>query len=191
MKNIFKLMGIALLGCSMLVACGNDEEETKIPDGATVKFDGQTYDENAFATKSYSYFANYGAISAALHAGTAMQNIEDFCPGFEMGVASTETGTLTGECNAEGKFPESKIAYCEFYKNTVLKSNDAYYGDFWAKTVNMELKAIDLTALTYTATLNGTMFDAKAAFVDQAGVAAASTAAFEATFGNVTMTAAK
>ena len=30
MKNIFKLMGVALMACSLMVACGSDENEDPV-----------------------------------------------------------------------------------------------------------------------------------------------------------------
>ncbi len=55
MKNIFKVMGIAILACSMMVACGNDEEnegnnnnnggntEPQVEEGFVVTKDGSSW----------------------------------------------------------------------------------------------------------------------------------------------------
>lgn len=186
MKNIFKVMGVALLACSMvMVSCkkDDDKESSNIPDGIKVTFNGTTWNGNINNCASY---------------GTALQfsaaETEGDFPVYDEAIKTTEVGTNHATANTtNGGLDNQTYAWVEYYQRTSLvDGNDNHYGDWWGAEVNTEITAIDLTALTVSAKMNGTMFDAAEAFVPdygQVGVAAATHAPYSATFGNVSLTA--
>lgn len=185
MKNIFKVMGVALLACSMImVSCKKDENSdnggSTIADGINVTFDGTSW---------------VGTVNNSASYGTALQfsakTAENF-PMYDEAIMTVEPGTSTATADAtSGKLTDETYAWVEYYQRTSLKDqNDNYYGDWWGDQVNTEITAVDLTALTASAKMNGTMFDAAEAFVQSygaVGVAAASRANYSATFGNVSL----
>lgn len=195
MKNIFKMMGIALLASSMLfVACNKDEntdennntpQEETIADGVSVTFNGgQAWANNAGS--GVVYFNQSGVLMFNFQAE------EGTYPMFDMVTSKLTSGTETEQCqttgNNQGSFVGGNMQYCEYYERTRLRDqDDNYYGDWWATEVTTDIRAIDLTNLTVTAKLNGTMFDAATAFVDSygaVGFADAPRADFVVTVGN-------
>ena len=183
MKNIFKVMGVALLACSMvMVSCkkDDDKESSNIPDVIKVTFDGTTWNGNINNCASY---------------GTALQfsaaETEGDYPMYDEAIKTTEVGSNHATANTtNGGLDNQTYAWVEYYQETALvDGNDNYYGDWWGAEVNTEITAIDLTALTVSAKMNGTMFSAAEAFVEGEGVAAATHAPYSATFGNVSLQA--
>lgn len=183
MKNIFKVMGVALLACSMvMVSCkkDDDKESSNIPDGIKVTFDGTTWNGNINGCASY---------------GTALQfsaaETEGEFPMYDEAIQTTEVGSNHATANTtNGGLDNQTYAWVEYYQSTYLvDGSNNYYGDWWGAEVNTEITAIDLTALTVSAKMNGTMFSAAEAFVSGVGVAAAPHAPYSATFGNVSLQA--
>lgn len=176
MKNIFKLMGVALLASSMLfVACKKDEntdepntpQEETIADGVSVTFNGgQAWANNAGS--GVVYFNQSGVLMFNFQA-----EANNF-PMFDMVTSKLTSGTETEQCQTtgqqQGSFAGGNMQYCEYYERTRLVDPDTnYYGDWWATEVTTDIRAIDLTNLTVTAKLSGTMFDAATAFVSSYG----------------------
>ena len=186
MKNIFKLMGVALMACSLMVACGKDEPEPtpeeQIADGMNVTFGEDSW---AAGDLQCGYYESYGAI---LFAGS---KVENSMPMFNSIVYATTTGTYTATAGADGFLPDDADIYvCEYYQRTGLTDGTNNYGDWWAAEVTLNIKAVDLTALTVTAVFEGTMLDAAAAYLEeygQTGIPNAPRCAFKATFGNVSL----
>ena len=190
MKNIFKFMGVALLACSMImVSCKKDDEnDNNVAEGINVTFNGNTWTGNVNNCK---YYASYPALQFA-----AAETAESF-PMFDEVIMTAETGNFN-ESATSGNFPQgSTHNYVEYYDETYLTNNQgSYFGDWWALQATTNINSVDLTALTVSATMNGTMFNAAEAFVDDeeqgqeaVGVDAASKAPYSASFGNVKMTA--
>lgn len=188
MKNIFKVMGVALLACSMImVSCKKDEnEDSTVAEGINVTFDGQSW---TAAESSCGYTAAYGGIQF----NGAQVSGEDF-PQFDEFIYATETGSWTEASAAQGlpNFAESAThGWVEYYKEMYITANGYYYGDWWAYDATTEITAVDLTALTASAKMNGTMFDVAEAYIADygaVGAAAATHAPYSATFGNVSLT---
>ena len=198
MKNIFKLMGLALIaGSMMFVACNKPEEEGNgngnstptpepIADGIAVTFNGgQAWTNNA------GYGVIYFNQSEVLEFN--FQETENEYPIFDMVTSKLTTGVETEQCettgNNQGSFAASaNMNYCEYYERTgLVDNNDNHYGDWWATEATTDIRAIDLTNLTITAKINGTMFDAASAFVGNYGAVgfdAAPRADFVVTVGN-------
>ena len=198
MKNIFKIMGIAVLACGMMVACGNKDndednnnnnnnggnnQEQQDPDGVSVEFNGTTWTANYNAN---AYYVQYSAIDFF-----AAKTTTNEYPLFDNCLYSDQVGTSHDVLEDNGslvQFGEDNThAWVEYYEQTTLSDGQSSYGDWWACDATTEIKAIDLTNLTVTAKMNGTMFSAKEAYVDGAGFSGASQAPYKATFKNVTL----
>lgn len=184
MKNIFKLMGLAMMASALFVACGDDEEETDntVAEGIKVTFKNTTWNGNV---NQSAYNADYNLVQFS-----AAEDAEDF-PMFDEGFLSSEAGTVTESAGAQGSFAQgSTHNWVEYYENTALSDGSAYYGDWWAEQATTTITSIDLTALTVSAKMNGTMFDAKTAFVgEEAEGLTPSTprADYSASFGKVSL----
>lgn len=178
MKNIFKLMGLALIaGSMMFVACNKDEntdennnttpQEETIADGVSVTFNGG----QAWANNAGSGVVYFNQSEVLMFNFQAEENTY---PMFDMVTSKLTSGTETEQCQTtgqqQGSFAGGNMQYCEYYERTSLIDQDSNtYGDWWATEVTTDIRAIDLTNLTVTAKLNGTMFDAATAFVGSYG----------------------
>jgi hypothetical protein len=182
MKNIFKVMGVALLACSMImVSCKKDDDKNNnVAEGVNVTFDGQNWTASSIQSVLYS---DYGVID--IYAAQTQGSM----PIFDNAWGSTEVGTVSSTADAQGGLSDGHN-WVEYYEETYLQDNNgAYYGDWWAKQATTEITAIDLTALTVSAKMNGTMFSATEAFIEGIGVEGAATAPYSAECGNIKMTA--
>lgn len=188
MKNIFKFMGIALMACSLtMVSCSKDEENETVAEGINVTFDGESW--TAAASRN-SYVASYDMID--IFAGKT--SIEDFPIFDECIVASTPAGTYNStaaENNGAAAQLDGIHNYVEYYEERALSDGQNSFGDWWAKQATTEITAVDLTALTISAKMNGTMFSAWEAYTQAGGGVGmdnASTVSYSATC-NIKLTA--
>lgn len=204
MKNIFKFMGIALIATSLMVACDKDNNETTdttgtqeetIPDGFKVTFDGTEWTPTS---STVTVSEQYGATLFDLYVEGESNLPEVYGLSYQYGVGSTtstapSTGNYAGylagdENNAFYKFDYYDATY--LYSVSSTTGNTTYYGDWWGKEVTFDIKAFDATALTMTATIDATVFDALAVFVDQSvDYDNADTKTVAITMGNVAITA--
>ena len=196
MTKYFKFLGVALIAMSMaLVSCeepngtnGGDETEQGDPTpdpqpdpdpdpepptaGAgsiAVNFGGETWE--AVTPVGVIYPTNGFLLAVALsdEQGQAYPRA-DVC------VNAAATGTYTDEIDAASRqYTGGVIRYVEYYQNTALTDGTYNYGDWWAKSMTMNITAFDATAMTMSTTVNAVMFDAYAALVDGLGIEAADT----------------
>lgn len=189
MKNIFKIMGLALMACTLTVACGDkNEDTTTVAEGINVTFDGDSW---TAAVNDCAYLSQYGAITFD------GAEVDGQYPKFSEGFYATEVGSVT-ETASNGQFTSTNThAWVEYYEDSYLYDNQGNnYGDWWAEQATTNIVAVDLTALTVSAEMNGTMFDASAAFVPvddntpAPGLTSSTPRAdYSATFGNVSLSA--
>ena len=104
----------------------------------------------------------------------------------ELQLEGADDFTQDWECEVANV--EQLQSYIEYYHRTKLDDGVYYYGDWWAKSVTMNVTAFDATAMTISATVNAVMFDAKSALIDGVGVAAAETKAMTLIANQVAMT---
>ena len=195
MTKYFKLLGVALIATSLaLVSCekpseGNDpgtEQGDPTPDpqpdpdpdpepptaGAgsiAVTFGGESWEAVTAVGALYPTQGLVLAVALSDEQGQAYPRA-DVC------VYADATGTYTDEMDAaSGQYTSGVISYVEYYQNTALTDGTYNYGDWWAKSLSMNITAFDATAMTMSATVNAVMFDAYAALVDQLGIEAADT----------------
>lgn len=198
MTKYFKLLGVALIATSLaLVSCkedpqGNSDPGTENPDPGTnppddpgtggggttpdapagsiaVNFGGETWE--AVTPVGVIYPTNGFLLAVALsdEQGQAYPRA-DVC------VNAAATGTYTDEIDAASRqYTGGVIRYVEYYQNTALTDGTYNYGDWWAKSMTMNITAFDATAMTMSTTVNAVMFDAYAALVDGLGIEAADT----------------
>lgn len=195
MTKYFKLLGVALIAMSLaIVSCekpseGNEldtEQDDPTPDpqpdpdpdpepptaGAgsiAVTFGGESWEAVTAAGIIYPTYGLVLAVALSDEQGQAFPRA-DVC------VYADATGTYTDEVDAaSGQYTSGVISYVEYYQNTALTDGTYNYGDWWAKSLSMNVTAFDATAMTMSATVNAVMFDAYAALVDQLGIEAADT----------------
>ena len=194
MTKYFKLLGVALIAMSMaLVSCEPTDENptddqqqdqtdpgTNPPDdpgtggggGTTpdapagsiaVNFGGESWEA---VTAVGAFYPTQGVVLAVALSDAQGQAY----PRADVCVNAAATGTYTDEMDvASGQYTGGVISYVEYYKETYLTDGTYKYGDWWAKSLNMNVTAFDATAMTMSATVNAVMFDAVASMV-QGGV---------------------
>ena len=193
MKNIFKLMGIALISCSLFAACGDKTPEGEVDDGTLkvdVTFNGTAYNtfNSMVATTGTSGGQNYTLFD--FHP-VAMQNattIEDLLPGLYIMAGGNTAATYTSsEIDAYGYLTGDVIAY-EFWNESLLQDQSGnLYGDWWAQNATVEITKLDLTAKLASFKSNGTLFDAMDALVNGNPISQVAKADMVANVSNVTM----
>ncbi|MBR1549346.1 MAG: hypothetical protein IJ634_01765 [Bacteroidales bacterium] len=173
MKNIFKFMGIALMACSLTVACGDKDNENDNEGGegggnttttsVSVNFNGQN--QGTMNSIQAAYNANYAVCVFDFFA-----EAQTF-PGVEIYLNSSANGQSTATYDVSSmNLTGGDCAICEFYESTSLRDGDGLtYGDWWAAEANSNVTAMDLTNLKASFTVNATMFWALEAYVEEAG----------------------
>ena len=161
-------MGIALLGCSMLVACGNDEEENTTP-SVKVTFGGTEWEPTV--TQIYTAnFENFGVneylIYKTAEALPFMDMVISGQPGdFEHSATQgtnsqggyTYYAWQTGQSTAEMYLPLYSIDY--FESQMVQVAERTYKGDWQPVSAKLKVTAYDPNTLTATFNLTATMYD--------------------------------
>ena len=179
MTKYFKLLGVALIAMSMaLVSCeepteGNDPG-TENPDPGTGGGGGGTPDVAAgtmttvfgeqtttFTQPMGIYYANYGAVQIAAINGESL-------PMIDFAIMGDVAGTYQGELVQDLGFGE-QVAWCYYYDAKAWNLDGEQVGDWWAKTVTVNVTAIDLTALTVSANVNAVMFELESIMVPGEG----------------------
>lgn len=174
MKNIFKFMGIALMACSLTVACGDKDNESDDPqnpinpenpiaDGVSVTFNGESWTPGDIQTVNHA--GQNGTLLIADYFATA----DSYFPGFEMYTYQQAVGSETSTAASTGALSsQSGPVICEYYQEMILRDqNGSAYGDWWAKSITCNIAAFDLSAMKTSFTVAAEMFSAADAFVDQ------------------------
>ena len=149
-----------------------------------VTFNNAVWDANAFQAR---YFESQGAWD--VFAGK--ENMQEFpiadCAAFADAIGTYSDATTDGQ-----NYQNQVIAFIEYYDDSALQDQQGNtYGDWWAKSANIDVTDFDILNMVMTANVGATMFDAEAAFVDGVGFDAAPTAPMTVKMNNVEMGAAK
>lgn len=180
MKNIFKMMGIALLACSMImVSCKKDDENTSEGGGQG----GQTAGTlkvtfgNAVWTPSVSqvvtnYVAQYGLGEFLLMKESESMPMVDMMISVTPG-SYTQEATL-GQAEPSDEYPEGYNYYSwpqnmeiyglDYYESTAIpyqtqSGGTGYMGDWQPKRVSLTATSFDANTLKATLNLSATMYD--------------------------------
>ena len=189
MKNMFKMMGVALLAGAMLfTACKKDKEDTTtnntppvatIADGATVNFDGATWTSNIASAITQN---NMLQITAYKEQGRY--------PGIQVKTTAEEgsiEGTTAGNSIDYGLAFTPENTFVNYYAVEAVET----YGDWEPLTYTIKVTKFDATNFKLTAEVNAQMFDYKAYYNDQvSSIENAAKKNLTATFGNITLGAA-
>ena len=188
MTKYFKLLGVALIATSLaFVSCGEDPvdpvdpgtnppvEDPEPPTLGDVPAGqiGVLFGDTVWtpATSIGVYYPSAGLVLAV----AASDNSGESFPRADVCAYAAE-GNMTDEWSEEEfGYTGGYASYIEYYHRTALNDGTYYYGDWWAKTVTINVTALDATAMTISANVNAVMFDAYAAYVDGVGSAAAET----------------
>lgn len=139
MKNIFKLMGIALLGCSMLVACGNDEEA-----GYTLTWNGTEVTDLGY--DAGTAFQTWHIFEASKSFNSTDNTVE--FPYYVIYFTGDKKSNITVD-----------TLYCEAYEKTSYNLDGTTYGDWQTEDVkSLKVEKFDASAHTMTATLDLVMY---------------------------------
>jgi len=177
MKNIFKIMGIAVLACSMMVACkpdnngennnnNNDDPQPTTP-SAKVTFGNHNWD----ASVAEVYTANYADFGLNEY---FLFKEEGAYPFIEM-MISAQPGTYQHEAylgnNTEGGYTYYQwqtgqtvdelylpLYRVQYFESMNLGQNDLM-GDWQPVSANLTVSAYDPNTLSSTFTLTATMYD--------------------------------
>lgn len=144
-----------------------------------------------YYTGQYEDGSSYAGwvVSAAQTAGS------DFPSADVATLTGKSTGSFSDNANtSNGSLTSGDFNYVEYYEETSLSDGTFSYGDWWAKSITLNITAFDATSLTVSANVSATMFSALEAFVasaGQVGVEAASTAPLTENINNITLTSSK
>ena len=187
MKNMFKMMGVALLAGAMLfTACKKDKEDTTpaattptIADGVTVNFGGAAW-TGGTAT----------AIVQNGHVQISAYQTQGQFPGMQVRTNAQE-GTVNGTVTEDNYdlvwTPAQEEAYV-YYCATERTDN---LGDWLPLTYTVNITKYDATNFKLTAEVTAQMFDYKAFYNDDVDhITDAAKKNLTATFGNITLQAA-
>lgn len=134
-------MSVAVVACAMLVACGKDEE---VPEGTQVTFDGKSWmATDVLGEQGYDNMMMMGAF----------QNYESETTPWTQGYIPTTVSSV--------EFADGNHYYFFYVENDedFLEYNNNIYARWQPETFTESITAIDLTALTLDAEMNGTMYD--------------------------------
>lgn len=160
--------------------------------GVKVTFNGNNWTAGDFAGNFYSGTMQDGTPYSGWVVSAAKTADNSFPSCDVATLTGKNTGTFTDQASSSnGGLGGGDFNYVEYYNETALTDGTYNYGDWWAKSVTLNVTAFDPTALTLSSNLNATMFDAQTAFVDQAGVDAAPTAPMTNVITNVTLSQSK
>lgn len=187
MKNMFKMMGVALLAGAMLfTACKKDKEDTTpaatpaaIADGATVNFGGAQWTSNTATA-----VVQNGHVQI-----TAYQTQGQF-PGMQLRTNSQE-GTVNGTVSEESGSLVWNPAQEEAYVYYCAAEQTDGLGDWLPLTYTIKVTKYDATNFKITAEVEAQMFDYRSwANDDVTLITDAAKKNLTATFGNITLRAA-
>ena len=172
MKNIFKLLGIAVLACGMMVACGGDEPEPTpdtipvVPPTPQVNHDIDITWDGAAQTLGYKNVivdnsAFQGATVYEFEAAAGLANDEYVFPAFLVPFVNAEgigfdhaTGFSAGGTNLNAYLPT------EAYIDGGVELNGEVSGDWQlASMPTSNGVSFDATAMTITANMAFVMYD--------------------------------
>ncbi len=150
--------------------------------GVAVTFGATSWDA---ASIDAAYFATYGAydIYAMKDASGQSLPIVDVC------AYATQVGSHTDAFDGD-YWSNDIFSYLEYYNEQPLSDGTYQYGDWWGKSATINVSAFDATAMTMSANVTATMFDAYNALVEGAGMDAAPTTNMTVAMKAISMTAA-
>ena len=201
MKNIFKLLGIAILACGMMTACGGDDPKPENNDNNGGN--GGNTEDNTTSVKVVFNGADQGTMGfiQGIHSATYGVTAFDFFsnsqahngghPGVEIYTTLTAPGNGSATLGSNNSL-DGEPAICEFYEQyTLTDEQNNPYGDWWAETASINLTKYDATNGVASFTVEANMFNAYEALVPaggQVGVEGASRAAMTVTAKNISFT---
>ena len=154
-----------------------------VSDGVSVSFKGSNWDAAEYQA---AYYSQYDAWIVTAGRNSFQEYPIADCATYASAVGQYSDATSDGQ-----SYNNNVIAYIEYYENTSLTDGTYNYGDWWAKSANINVTVFDATSMNLSATVNATMFDAYSAFVDGNGFDAAPTANLDVNIANVLMQSAK
>lgn len=162
MKNVFKVLGLALLAsATMFVSCTKDEEKTA--EDNKVVFGGEAWTNIADCSADVS--------NTQLLLDVYASKDKDY-PSFDVLLATTKVEKYSFEASEEDLYIEgSEVAALEYYEKTSIKDEDGdkvyEYGDWWGKKGTVKLAKFDATNAIASIVIDATMIDAWTFYNDE------------------------
>ncbi len=158
--------------------------------GVKVAFNGTNWTAGDYAGSYYSGQMQDGTPYAGWIV-SASQTAQSY-PMLDMAtLTGKNTGSYSDNANTSGGgLSSGDFNYVEYYENTSLSDGTYTYGDWWAKSITLNVTAFDATSLTVSANADAIMFSALQAFVQDygaVGVDAAPTAPMTETITQVSL----
>lgn len=156
MKNIFRLMGVALLACSMImVSCKKDDEKDEGGQGGgggqttssySVTFDGTALDVAGFSSAQTAYNANYDVQIWLFQCAMRAEGQTVYFPYAVTYLYGSTTAEMEGTT--------------ELYKDTHYTAGDESYGDWQCDEIkSVNFTTVDLTSYKLSGTLVTSNYD--------------------------------
>lgn len=179
MKNIFKLMGIALLATTMLVGCNKEkEEEEDLTPRLSVTINGQEFSNFPFKQVKVVTLDGEQCLWIEGHPqdcsdASQISSETQVCPGFRIVLRGITTGDYEStSINGETMYLNGGVKHFEFYKSGALYqgATGTFLGDWWGMNAKVKLKKYDESTKTISLTASGDMFCSGQALLQGMGV---------------------
>lgn len=173
MKNIFKIFGIAVLACSMMVACdnkneneGNDTTPTTPTNTPSIKvtFGSDSWD-GTYALLYTGYLQDYNVVENRVFKTQGQLPYVD-------AVITVAPGTYSAAITTETQYPGTDSAYTYSTGTgsteinnvtagieTQIQTSNGYTGDWHILNANLKMNAFDANTLTLSYELTAQMYD--------------------------------
>ena len=155
---------------------------TPTPSGNGVSVNFKTNSWNANGVEG-AYYTDYDVWNVYSYVQDGEYPVADVC------VAASTPGTYSDATTDGQTYTNGVVNWIEYYESTTLTNqNGQPFGDWWAKSCNINVTAFDANALTMSTGVSAIMFNAKEAFVDGVGIAYANKTTMTVAMGNVELT---
>ena len=173
MKNIFKMMGIALMACSLtFVSCSKDKDDEGGEGGGTpqtasakVTFGSNSWDAT-YGLMYTGYASQHSLIEGRLFQTQGQLPYVDFMTTINPGNYSAQITTTNLDQNGNdvgytySQGTNSMDIYnVEYANQTQVQGSSSVHGDWGLISATLKVTAADMNALTYSAELNAVMYD--------------------------------
>ena len=195
MKNIFKLMGIALLATTMLVACNKEKEEDLTP-RLSVTINGQEFSNFPFKQAKVITLDGEQCLVIEGHPEdcsdvSQITSQYQVCPGFRIVLRGITPGDYESTAiNGETLYLNGSVKHFEFYKDGALyqSASGTFFGDWWGMNAKVTLKKYDEATKTVSLTASGDMFCSGQALLQGMGVDASDKGTMKVDINNIAFT---
>lgn len=156
---------------------------------ASVSFGGYTWNNVTILDNAFAYFNsnNQNYLNGLLFQTTTPTTWTDY-PWMRILIPITYTGTQYYNIDDDGFLYDSNnnFAEIEYAANNGLRdNNDNVYGEWWGKSIIVNVTSYNFGTHTFSLNISGTLYDAVAHFVDGTAINSCATRSISVTLNNV------